>query len=174
MNGYTVAPTNNEASERWKFGTEGHTLMRQAVESALDAGVFYSNAFQAYCAKFMNVSEYEQDIDKRSPQGRRVEGGPFWYEVYTCRKIIEKERYAVKDAIVRDKLSLSVGQKIGKIRLNDGKLVMGSTIEQLTPSHAILTGRRGSQTLRVTLTYMELNTRAQRAGNRVFCQCAGL
>lgn len=156
---YPVQESCKACYPRWEGAfvvTLEHEAMKAAIHKALDADVFYSDDMADYVAQELGVTQEQRDADIIPGKTRSVEGGPFAMEVYLARKVVEAERFAVKDAIVRDSLNLSVGQKLGKLKLNDYKFCMGSTIESLTDKLVVLTASRGPQRIRVQCSYTAL------------------
>lgn len=166
-NRYTPPKSDKEARSRWvgELGNgdpvrgPGHEAMLDAVGKALDAGLFYTKEFNKFVADVLGVT------DQSAFAVDRTEGGPFGYEVYYARKVVEKERADNRNKDIGEKLRLSVGENIGRLRLNDGKIASASTIASVGDTSAVIMAKRGPQTIKVTLTFDSLMAYAERADN---------
>lgn len=167
-----IPPSNiKESYARWEHDAEmtpAHEVMKDAINKAIDDGVFYSSHMADAVAESLGVTQEQRDADIIPGKTRCVEGGPFAMEVYLARKVVEAERFAIADAIVRDSLRLCEGEKIGKIKPNDFKFMMGCMIEKLTDNTVTLYGSRGAQKLRLECSYTALKAYGERAENKRF------
>lgn len=164
---YTAPSNIKESYARWDYSadttTPAHDAMKTAIGKALDAGVFYSVDMANVVAEALCVTQEQRDADIVPGKARCVEGGPFAMEVYLARKVVEAERFAIKDAVQRDKMSLVVGQKVGKLYLNDGKYAMGAVVDSLTDKSVTLRASRGAQKIVFKCTYIALQSYIDRA-----------
>lgn len=163
---YPVQVNCEACYPRWKHNfivTPEHEAMKAAINKALDNGVFYSNHMADYAANELGVTQEQRNADIVPGKPRSVEGGPFAMEVYLARKVVEADRFAIKDSIVRDNLKLSVGQKLGKLKLTDYKFCIGSTVESLTEKTVTMVASRGAQRIRWESTYTGVQSAIERA-----------
>lgn len=165
-----VAPKDiKESYARWEHNvamTPAHEAMKAVINAALDNGVFYTTDMTETVANALGVTQEQRDADIVPGKTRCVEGGPFAMEVYLARKIVEDERFAKADAIVRDRLALSVGQKIGKLTPNDFKLTRGCIVEAVSDREVTIIGSRGPQKVRIKCSYTALENYIERANRK--------
>lgn len=160
---YTPPTSTKEASARWEYGTErgaNQNALFAAVSKALDAGLFYNRDVDAFVAKELGVTD-----EQRKVGADKVEGGAFGYDIYHARKAVEKARADKSNSDAGKRLGLKVGENIGKLRLQDGKIASAATVEAVSEKDVTLIAKRGPQTIRVTIPYTSIETYAERAEN---------
>lgn len=160
-NTYTPPQSDKEAYNRWNFHETGpfylspaHVVMIGAVSKALDIGLFYNSDFKPFVAKELGVTQEQIDT---TPS--RVEGGAFGYEVYYARKYVEAQRLDALNIKIGKELNLAYGQNLGKLKLQDGKILSASTVITKDAVGATLEGKRGRLVLRTTLTYSSIKNK---------------
>lgn len=160
---YVPPASVKEATDRWKHGSErtaSHQAVKDAVAKALDDGVFYNNQMTDRVAQALGVTD-----EQRQAGEKQVEGGAFGYDVYLARKEVEQERADKANREAKARLGLKVGENVGKLKLQDGKLASAATVETLGDTNLTLIAKRGPQTIRIDTTYAGLEIYAERAGN---------
>jgi hypothetical protein len=108
--------------------SENQRLVISAVQSALDAGLYYTSDVRAHCAKMMAITPQQ---DSANFANARVEGGIFGMECYYARKYLEACSLHASEDKALARLQPHVGQKLGTIVLNDGKRSTGAVVTQV-------------------------------------------
>ncbi len=162
---YPVQVSCKECYKLWDGNyilTPHHIIMKAALNKAIDVGIFYCNDMVDYVANELGVTQEQRDADKLEGKTRAVEGGPFAMEVYLARKVVESERFAASDAVIRDNLNLQVGQKLGKLRLSDYKYALGCTVDNLSVTSVVLSASRGGRRIKFQCSYTALHNYIER------------
>ena len=90
---------------------------KQALDELEDAGKYpYTRCVTDIVARILNVSgDYPL---RHSTKDFNVQGGIFGYDVYSARHYIEKQELVKDNLEAINNLNLSIGAKIGKIKIN--------------------------------------------------------
>ena len=91
---------------------------REAIEQIKQACKYpYTIDVNNIVAKLLNVSN--NDPLRHSTEDFNVQGGIFGYDVYNARRYIEKQDLVKSNLEAIANLNLSIGAKIGKIKINN-------------------------------------------------------
>ena len=90
---------------------------KQALDELEDAGKYpYARCVTDIVARILNVSG--DDPLRHRTKEFNVEGGVFAYDVYSARHYIAKQELIMDNLEAINNLNLSIGAKIGKIKIN--------------------------------------------------------
>lgn len=175
---YAAPPSVDDAKKRWNGDFNGkeftkpergqnQTALMESVGKALDAGLTANRKIDDFVAKNLGVTD-----EQRKAGLSEVEGGAFGYDVYLARKEVEQERTTDKNISLGKEFNLKVGENVGKLKLQDGKIASAATVEKLSDTRVTLTAKRGPQSVRLEMDYIGLEYAAERAGNDYFSKKA--
>ena len=179
---YVPPKSVEEARRRWSSSEfnepkpdrgPGHQVLMDAVRKALAAKLFYNKDVDNFVANELGVTADQRKIGSAEDPNAiksmdRVEGGAFGYDVYLARQEVESENARQAELVAAERMKLSVGMNVGKLKLNDGKLASAATVESMTPTGVVLVAQRGPQKIRITTGYVALGYMADRAENSFF------
>ena len=86
-------------------------------------------------------------------------------DVYYARIHVEQQRVAQAELALGHKIDPDLNEKIGRLKLEDGKQLASAVITKINTTAVDVTGTRGPQRLTVTISYSDLISAASRAGN---------
>ncbi|MEX2516881.1 MAG: LPD5 domain-containing protein, partial [Gammaproteobacteria bacterium] len=89
-----------------------------------------------------------------------------------ARKRIDREKESEKNKETAKRLDLRVGENVGRIKLQDGKLALAATVEKLDEETVTMHVVRGPTRGPITMAYTSLERFADRAGNDYFTRKA--
>lgn len=140
--------------------TERQMAIMNAVERAIDSGLFYNNEVNEAVARLMG---YEGPVSSDTD---------FAYDVYNARKAIEAKRRYAKLHSIASEMRLAVGQNLGTLIFNDAKItssVCVLSVFEHDPTTVEVVGVRGASRIRLTVAVDAIKhaiERAHQAGKR--------
>ena len=143
--------------------SENQKLVISAVQSALDAGLYYTNDVRDHCAKVMAISSQQ---DSANFANARVEGGIFGMECYYARKYLEACSLHASEDKALAQLQPHVGQKLGTIVLNDGKRCTGAVVAEVDGASMWLQFKRGSSLMTCMAPVLSVKNAIDRAAEQ--------
>lgn len=138
-------------------------LVIQAVKTALEEKLFYSDDVLKRASKILGVTE-EQAASGASV----VQGGHFGMECYYARQYIEAQRAYAIDRAYAKQLQPHKGMKLGTLVFNDSKRNTSVEIVEVEERGRMLTlhGKRGNTTVAMTCTATQVAYALDRAAQR--------
>jgi hypothetical protein len=131
-----------------------------AVQSALDAGLFYTSAVLAHCIDFLGVTAEQAAVNTQ-----RVEGGNIGMDCYYARNCIEAKRGHEAERLTLFRLNPHVGKLLGTLVFSDMKRCTGMTITAISSGSKLfdISGKRGSHTVNCSCTARQIESAMNRA-----------
>jgi hypothetical protein len=146
--------------------SERQKIVIAAVQSALDAKLYYTDEVRAFCINLLGISEEAGAIGSD-----RVEGGEFGMDCYYARQYIRKQAEFASEKNAISTLNPVVGKQIGVVVFNDFKRNTDISITEVSEDKKQITisGKRGAYKVIFVCTALQiLNgvTRAHELGKR--------
>lgn len=135
-------------------------MVVEAVQAALDSGLFYTDDVCVFSAKYLSLTA---DQISANFDNSRVEGGIFGMQAYYARRYIESRILHSKEDQAAASLKPVVGQKIGTIVFNDYKRNTGAFILAVQGLILKLQFKRGKNTYEAEVTALTLSYAIDRA-----------
>jgi hypothetical protein len=117
-------------------------LVVDAVQAALDSGLYYTDEVRAFCAKHLGVSAKDQESTGKI----RTEGGEFGMDCYYARQYLTAQTRFTKMRQEYGRLNPHEGQKLGTLTFNDYKRTTGVVVMKILDEGRVirLAGKRGA------------------------------
>ena len=134
-----------------------------AVQTALDAGKYYSKEIIEHCATALGLTPEQKAANfKRMP----TEGGIFGMECYYARKYLDARRLHAEEDKAMEQLRPYVGQKLGTLMFNDFKRNTGTVVTKVDGLQLQLQYKRGTNTLACETTALTVQRAIDRAAEK--------
>lgn len=137
-------------------------LVLDAVQAALDMGLYYTSAVREECAARLGLTPEQLDANFKT----RVEGGRFGMDLYYARDVLDRRHLAAQEDAAAEALNVHVGQKLGTIMFNDFKRCTGTQVVQVDGRFVKVQFRRGVPYMQVQVTPLQLKYAIDRAAER--------
>ena len=147
-------------SEDWAPSARQRLVMG-SVERALDSSLYYKREVDAFVANDLAVTP-----DVRASNKSNTEGGDFGYDVYYARLAVEAARGHVLRKSIESQMGLTVGDSLGTLVFNDGKVTAGARVEALDGSDVVIAARRGAASTKASTTVASIAMAMDRAKER--------
>lgn len=142
--------------------TERQCTIIEAVQSALDAKLFYTSDVLEHCKVFLGVTP-----DQAAVGAKNVEGGDVGMDCYYARGYLEAQRCHKIARISLDRLKPRVGQCLGTLVFNDFKRTTGVTVTEYSGGKILhASGKRGAYTVTLSCTAIQIENAINRAFER--------
>ena len=144
--------------------TERQKLVVDAVQKALDAGLYYTSDVLEFCKVELRVTEAQAAV-----AATRVQGGEVGMDIYYGRKYLDKQKQLARAREILELLRPHVGQRLGTIMFNDFKRITGAIITEVAEGGLTMTvqGKRGSATVAFTCNPISVACAIDRAAERM-------
>lgn len=138
-------------------------LVADAVQKALDSGLYYSKDVVAFCKRELHVTEEQEGVG-----AKRVENGEVGMDCYYARKYLDKQRELSKARNVLKLLQPKAGQLLGTLMFSDYKRNTGAVITQVSEDGMSITvqGKRGAAVATFTCSPLQVANAMDRAAER--------
>lgn len=112
-----------------------------AVASALDAGLYYSDAVRKHCATRLRITAEQSQVG-----AKYVEGGEFGMDCYYARRYLDAQARFKGERETVALLKPQVGMLLGTLLCSDGKRTTGLKVIAIASDGITLTlqGKRGA------------------------------
>jgi len=143
--------------------TDRQLICIEAVQSALDANLFYTTDMVAHCKAYLGVTP-EQAASNRS----KVEGGDCGYDFYYARSYLKAQFGHQADRSSIERLKPYVGQVLGTLVFGDFKRTTGMVVTEVCEGGKLITatGKRGSYGVVLKCTARQIENAMDRAFER--------
>lgn len=159
---YPLPGTTSESHERWRLVEQGRAepdadqrKLMDAVDAARKSGISSYNEAVDHVVE--NLKGYLPEI------AHTGDGSPIKSEVIGAWKALDTQGNKKANDEARTRLNLSVGQKIGNITPNSGKMLRAVYVEEVGSTHYTLVGTAGNKQARISLDPTGLERAIQRA-----------
>jgi hypothetical protein len=160
---YQLSKTSTESNNKWRNINLERTTpdkkdikLIESVQKAKESGVkSYREA----------VDFVRKDLGDFIPENieNGVDGGAVQTEISNAWQYIDNQNFKKKIVETKTKLNFVVGQKIGKITPNTGKMIRGVSIDSITNDGYVVTGVLGNKRAKLTLDAVSLKRAIDRA-----------
>ena len=143
--------------------TANQQLVIAEVQSALDAGLYYTSEVREHCARAIGLSE---EADQANFENFRVEGGVFGMDCYYARRYLDARKVHAAEDDARARLRPFVGQRLGTIVFSDFKRCTGAFISKVEAEKLELQCKRGSHLLTYEVSVLNVKHAIDRAAEK--------
>ncbi len=140
--------------------TERQLPIIEAVQSALDAKLYYTVDVLEHCKSYLAITPEQASVNTE-----RVEGGNFGFDCYYARRYIEARQGHEAERIALARLNPHVGQNLGTLIFSDFKRNTGMTITAISEGGKLfdLSGKRGAYKVSLSCTAKQIENAMNRA-----------
>ena len=140
--------------------TERQLIVIAAVQSALNAGCYYTDEVRIHCASLLSVTPEQAQVNAKV-----VEGGEFGMDCYYARGYLRAQKEIQAESRAWLQLAPRVGQALGTVMFNDFKRMTGAMVAAVDEAAQMITvhGKRGKYAYQSSCSAMQIRNAIDRA-----------